>query len=97
MESILVYAKGLAASVGSILTAIIVGLPAIGVEVPQWLAIVSVVVTAVAVVVIPNKVSEQDKAEIIVDAVEDPSVPVAFVPVTSVVIDNAFPDGEPRH
>lgn len=78
MEKIFEYAKGIAASVGSVLTAIIVGLPAIGVEVPQWLAIVTLIATSVAVVAIPNRVSAQQAADIIDHAVLDPEIPVTY-------------------
>lgn len=50
MYKILEYAKSIAALLGAVLTSIIVILP----EVPLWLAIVSAVVTAVAVYAIPN-------------------------------------------
>lgn len=51
MRKVLAYAKALAGFVGAILTSVIVMLP----EIPLWLAIVSAVVTAVAVYVVPNK------------------------------------------
>lgn len=50
MREILTYAKSIAALLGAVLTSVIVILP----EVPLWLAIVSAVVTAVAVYAIPN-------------------------------------------
>lgn len=50
MTKILEYAKGIAALVGAVLTSVIVVLP----EVPLWLAVVSSIVTAVAVYAIPN-------------------------------------------
>lgn len=50
MYKILQYAKAIAALIGAVLTSVIVILP----EVPLWLAIVSAVVTAVAVYAIPN-------------------------------------------
>lgn len=78
MDKILEYAKGLAASIGGALTAVLVGLPLIDVEVPKWLAIVSLVITSVAVIVIPNKVTDAVKAEIIDDAIRDPNVPVVL-------------------
>lgn len=48
------YVKAYAAWIGGILTAVIVGAPAIGAEVPLWLAIVTLVLTAVAVQALPN-------------------------------------------
>ena len=44
------YAKAIAALIGAVLTSVIVTLP----EVPLWLAVVSSIVTAVAVYAIPN-------------------------------------------
>lgn len=73
---ILTYAKGVAASVGGAITAIVIGLPLLGVETPTWLAIASLVVTAVAVIAVPNKPTEELKAEIINDAIRDPDIPV---------------------
>lgn len=56
MKQILAYAKAIAALLGAVLTSVIVILP----EVPLWLAIVSAVVTAVAVYVVPNASLEVD-------------------------------------
>ena len=50
MLKALEYAKAIAALLGAILTSVIVVLP----EVPMWLAIVSAIVTAVAVYAVPN-------------------------------------------
>lgn len=50
MRKILESAKAIAALVGAILTSVIMTLP----DVPLWLAVVSSVVTAIAVYVIPN-------------------------------------------
>jgi hypothetical protein len=53
---VLRYAKFIAAAVGGILTSVIVTLPVV----PDWLAIVSAVVTAVAVLAIPNLTGADD-------------------------------------
>lgn len=78
VNSFAVYAKGWIASIGGVLTAIILALPSVNVEVPQWLGIVTVVLTAVGVIAIPNAPSAQLKADIINQAVADPNVPVVL-------------------
>lgn len=52
------YAKTIAALVGAVLTSVIVTLP----EVPVWLAVVSSIVTAIAVYVIPNATGDSGDA-----------------------------------
>jgi hypothetical protein len=74
----LVYAKGYAASIGGVLTLVVIGLPALGIAVPIWLAIVTLVVTSIAVIAIPNEITEQKKAEIVNEAVMDPTSPVTM-------------------
>lgn len=53
---VLKYAKFIAAAIGGILTNVIVALPVV----PDWLAIVSSVVTAIAVLVIPNLTTDDN-------------------------------------
>lgn len=54
------YIKAYAAWAGGILTAVIIGAPAIGIEIPPAVALVSLILTAVAVQALPN-IPKNDK------------------------------------
>lgn len=82
MDSILTYSKGIAAIIGTILTAAAAVLP----EVPLWLKIAIAVVTAIGVIAIPNVPSQATKDAIIKAAVADPTSPVTIASPTTAEI-----------
>lgn len=79
MENItksIVYAKGWIASVGATLTTIQIALIAANIDVPYWLPIATIILTAVGTIAVPNEPSDAVKNKIIQAAINDPSVPV---------------------
>lgn len=59
------YAKTIAALIGAVLTSVSAALP----EVPLWLTVTLAVVTAVAVFVVPNAPTPEQKERVITEAV----------------------------
>lgn len=55
------YVKAYAGWIGGIVSAVLVLLPGVGVDVPPWVAIVSLVLTAVSVQALPNVKGEGDE------------------------------------
>lgn len=56
------YVKAYAAWIGGILTATIIAAPAIGVHIPPWVALISIIITAVSVQQLPNATPTGDHA-----------------------------------
>lgn len=48
------YIKAYAGWIGGILSAVLIGAPAIGIQVPSWVALFTLVITAIAVQALPN-------------------------------------------
>ncbi|MFC5930942.1 hypothetical protein D6T64_12170 [Cryobacterium melibiosiphilum] len=48
------YVKAYAAWIGGVLSATILAAPAIGIDIPPYLALVSIVITAISVQALPN-------------------------------------------
>lgn len=70
------YAKGWIVSVGGVVSAILVALIAGGYPIPAWLPIVSIIITAIGTIAVPNEPSDAIKQKIVDAAVADPNVPV---------------------
>lgn len=70
------YAKGWIVSVGGVVSAILVALIAGGYPIPGWLPIVSIIITAIGTIAVPNEPSDAVKQKIVDAAVADPNVPV---------------------
>ena len=49
------YVKAYAAWIGGILSAVIIAAPAIGIGIPPYVALISIIITAVSVQQLPNK------------------------------------------
>lgn len=48
------YVKAYAAWIGGILSAVIIAAPSIGIDIPAYLALVSIIITAISVQALPN-------------------------------------------
>ena len=57
------YVKAYAAWIGGILSATILAAPAIGIDIPPYVALVSIIITAISVQALPNTTSTAKHAE----------------------------------